>query len=86
MRVICAALAVNVVVNQNVCAGEPISVDASVSWMTPLQPEVHLLIRSDEQVAGEFQVEFGFGGGIKCSEELKTGNPQIDNRLHRFNS
>lgn len=62
------------------------SVESRITWMTPLQPEVHLLLINPQEGAQTFSVFFGADGGIVCEDKLETGDIEVDLRLHRFDT
>ncbi len=84
MRAFVLLLAMAFAVSAN---AEPIRVESRVSWSTPAQPELHLLLRNAESVPIEFLLEWGSGehkDGVRCETDLSSLDRSFTWRFSRW--
>lgn len=87
MRVVAVIVALLVVLASHGAEADPLEIETGATWMTPGQPEVHVLLRNSSDQAVDFTLWLGRGRGkrrVECAQDLRTVDPSFYRRFDRL--
>jgi len=87
MRTVAAIVSVLVALASPGAGGGPLEIETGTTWMTPAQPEVHVLLMNPSDQAVDFTLWLGRGRGtrkLECARDLRGVDPNFYRRFDRL--